>query len=39
VFGSLVGPLRAGHQGRLPVDAALLADMESTVWGPLAPPG
>jgi TetR/AcrR family transcriptional regulator, repressor of fatR-cypB operon len=38
VFGAFVGLLRAGHNGRLAVDAALLADMEDTVWGLLAPP-
>jgi len=39
VFGSFVGLLRAGHEGRLPVDSALLTELESTVWGLLAPPG
>ncbi len=39
VFGAFVGLLRAGHEGRLTVDEQLLADMEGTVWGLLAPPG
>ncbi len=39
VFGAFVGLLRAGHEGRLPVDEALLMDMEDAVWGLLAPPG
>ena len=39
VFGAFVGLLRAGHEGRLPVDEELLAGMEGTVWGLLAPAG
>ena len=38
VFGAFVGVLRAGHEGRLPVDDVLLAELEDTVWGLLAPP-
>jgi TetR/AcrR family transcriptional regulator, repressor of fatR-cypB operon len=38
VFGAFVGLLRAGHEGRLPLDRALFVDMEDAVWGLLAPP-
>jgi hypothetical protein len=39
MFGTFVGLLRAGHEGRLPVNDALLADMEDTAWGLFAPRG
>ena len=38
VFGAFLGVLRAGHDGRVPVDEALLAELEGAAWGLLAPP-